>query len=378
MKKSCFLLFFLCICTSFIHSAKQETNQSSSQDTAKTTEKKRYKRRRGRGRRYYQELERQEEIELAKRNLERNLSSVRKTVSPIIIGNRQEEDKKLNLFFTNIEFTHTGITSFFNHTFNRKEYGTDFLPHNFSHLTQFLQYAQHAGQTKEFTEGVLRLFNQKLKMSSYVSAPALERMLLQASPYFEHQLAQQEFSLWAEIKKSLMHTFRTRFAFLQQNPLGFFDDVSKELADKVSLQVTTPDRVRFTLLRMLTSSCDKLVWSPHDQINTWKSFKTIGNTIEHLHKKKVIPDELDANDLYWSLVERYTYFMELVGSQLTLETCQTIKDDIKEHKVAWLETSEQEAGLQTKVERLAQTLIATEAKIRAGKMGLITDGITIS
>ncbi len=372
MKKIYVCLAGLIICTSSIHSAKQETNQPSTQSAPEKEQRKRNSRRRGR--------KNQEPVKTQQpaQRPEEYLSIPRDTINPIVITNRFIEDKKLSIFFTNIEFTHSGITAFFNHTFNRKDYGTEFLPHNFSHLTQFIEYAQQAKQSKEFTEGVLRLFNQKLKISPYVSAPAFDRMLTQTAPYFEHQLAQQKFSLWQEIKDSLMDTFKTRFSFLQENPLGFFEDISKEIAEKVTVQMTTPDRVRFTLLRLLTSSCDKLIWSPHDQEKTWESFKSIGATIEQLHKKKVIPDELDANDLYWSLVERYAYFMDLVGSDLSLATCLKIRADIQEHAISWLEAPEQEAALQTKIERLAEAVIQTETKIRARQQGLITDGIMLS
>jgi hypothetical protein len=373
MKITYIFLLGLLVCTSSIHSGKPETNQSSTQDTVKIAETKRgWRGRRRRARK------KEETPEATQKEVSEYLAVPNTNVSPVVVTTRPEDEKKLNLFFTNIEFTHSGISSFFNHTFNRKEYGTEFLPHNFTHLAQFIEYGQQAGQSKEFTEGVLRLFNQKLKMSSYVSAPAFERLLVQSSPYFEHQLAQKDFSLWKEIKTSLMTTFKTRFSYLQQNPMGFFDDISKDIAQKVSLQITTPDRVRYSLLRMLTSSCDKVVWSPSDQEQTWASFKTIGSSIERLHNKKVIPDDLDTNDLYWSLVERYAYFLDLVGSQLTLETCEKIKQDIREHKITWLQAPEQETGLQTKVERLAEVLLETEAKIRAGSFGLITDGVILS
>ncbi|MFT6765460.1 MAG: hypothetical protein ACJAZS_000337 [Alteromonas naphthalenivorans] len=364
-------LFFLglLMCTVSIHSVKEETNQPSATKDPKRGRK------RGRKRSYTKEVA---APVITKQEVTEYLSVPNATITPITVTHRAEDEKKLNLFFNRIEFTHSGISSFFAHTFNRREYGADFLPHNFTHLAQFMEYGQQAGQSPEFTEGVLRLFNQKLKMSSYVSAPAFERLLLQTTPYFEYQLAQKEMPLWQEIKTHVTHAFKSKFTFLQQNPLRFFDDLSKELSDKVIAQATTPERVRFTLLRLLTSTSDKLVWSPVDQAQTWASFKSIGSAIERLHKKKVIPDELDANDLYWSLVERYAYFMELVGSQLDLETCEKIKQDLKDRKVAWLETPEQEAGLQKKVERLAEVLIETEAKIRASKHGLITDGVILS
>src|SRR3989338_885827 len=64
------------------------------------------------------------------------------TLPSLIIKQQHDADyKKLNLLFTRIEFTQEGITSFFHHTLNRREYGTDLLPHNFTHFVQFMAYA---------------------------------------------------------------------------------------------------------------------------------------------------------------------------------------------------------------------------------------------
>lgn len=365
-------LFFLglLIYTVSIHSVKEQSNQSSKEKETK---------RRGRKRRRKKKEPEKVVVAQTKQEVSEYLSVPNATVTPIRVAQRNEdEEKKLNLFFNRIDFTHKGISSFFAHTFNRREYGTDFLPHNFTHLAQFMEYSQQANQPPEFTEGVLRLFNQKLKMSSYVSAPAFERLLMQTAPYFEYQIAQKDTPLWQTLKGHITQSFKNKFSLLQQQPLTFFEDLSKNLETTITTQNTTPERVRFTLLRLLTSTCDKVVWSPVDQTQTWASFKAIGSSFERLHQKKVIPDELDANDLYWSLVERYAYFMELVGSQLSLETCEKIKQDLRERKIAWLETPEQEAGLQTKLERLAQVIMETETKIRANKHGLITDGVILS
>ncbi len=372
-------LFFLglLICTSSIHSAKEDKKQLSEPKIKKRVtraEKRRL------AREAKAKAKEQAKV-ITKQEVDEYLSVPNATVTPIRFTHQQpnkDAEKKLNLFFNRIEFTHNGISSFFAHTFNRKEYGTDFLPHNFTHLAQFIEYSQQANQSPEFTEGVLRLFNQKIKMSSYVSAPAFERLLLQTSPYFEYQLAQKETPLWHGLKDHITSTFKTKFSSLQKQPMQFFEDLSKELSTKLTVENSTPERVRFTLLRLLTSTCDKLVWSPTDQAQTWNSFKAIGSTLERLHKKKVIPDELDANDIYWSLIERYAYFLELVGSQLSLETCGKIKSDLKENNLTWLQIPEQEPGLQTKVERLAEVLLETEAKIRANKYGLITDTVILS
>ncbi len=272
--------------------------------------------------------------------------------------------QSVSMFMPTIQFTSDGISTFFNHSFNKKEYGTDFLPHNFTHMVQFLRYAYNTNQPLEFSEGVMRLFNQKLKSSSYVSAPAIERFLMQATPLLEYKFAQKPCNLWHEFKSTLWTTFKKNFTFLQRHPDGFFEELSKQLERQVETAVTSPDRARATLVRFCTASLDKSIWCAQDQEETWHCFKKIGGLIQNLHTKKIVPDELDVNDMYWSLVERYCFFLELSGSQLSLNTCNLIKEDLATHGAPWLLHKEQEAHTQTKSERLITALLEAEARIR--------------
>ena len=285
----------------------------------------------------------------------------------------QQQQKKVSFFCYPLVFTDEGISSFFNHSFNREEYGKEFLPHNLSHLGQIICHGQSHGLSKEFTEGAIRLFHQKLKSSPYVSAPAMEKFLDQTAPYLELQLAKRSFGLWGDIKEILVERFKSQFSFLQDNPLGFFDYVAKELDEKIQANVISPERARATLVKFLNSGLDKIIWSPDDQERTWESFKKIGSSLEYLHKTHVIPDHLDVNDLYWSLVERYCYFLELVGTKLNLETCQLMKRDLMEKNIPWLLTSEQERGITTKIEKIARTVMETEARILAKNNGIFTE-----
>ncbi len=317
-----------------------------------------------------QEAERQEE---ENQNVSRLSFNTDNSIPVLTVKNTQPQIKKVSFFCYPLVFTSDGIASFFNHSFNREEYGKEFLPHNLSHLSQIICHGQTAGLSKEFTEGAIRLFHQKLKMCPYISAPAVEKFLDQTAPYLELQLAKREFSLWGEIKDTLVDRFKSQFSFLQDDPLGFFEHVSKELDEKITTNIISPERARATLVKFLNSGLDKIIWSPDDQERTWESFKKLGGSLEYLHKTRVIPDPLDVNDLYWSLVERYCYFLELVGTQLNLETCQRIKKDIAEKNISWLLTSEQEKGITTKLEKIAHAVMETEARILAKNNGIFTE-----
>lgn len=365
MKKILFVFLCSLVCTYSIHSAKPETAQAPEE---KSTKKNFRKQRRLKNKPTNESQKELEQKQLPDLSFDESPLQIFQAPPPLA-----PDDEKLCMMISRIEFTHEGMTTFFNNSFNRKEYGQDFLPHNFSHLIQFLSYAHEAQQPKEFYDGVLRLFNQKLKACPFVNATALERMLTKSTPYFEHIFPHEEQSLWKEIKKSLWQNFRNKFAFLTSDPMGFFEDVSDEIIKKVKINATTPDRLRSMIVRFVGTALDKTVWCPDDKELTWKSFKTLGAQIAALHEKNILTDEYDLNDLYWSLIERYCNFLELSGSALSLEACELMKADLINKKINWIQLAEQEEGIETKQERLAQALLETEAKVRIRKEGIITD-----
>lgn len=362
-------------CIFFSHSAKPESNQRPAHLQPQEQTSVHKERRTGKKR-----IQKQEEQLPSFTVLEPKGPAVpQPAAAPSFFANPlPQEKKRVNLFVTKIDFSREGVSLFLNQTFNNRDYGTEFLPYSLSHLAQFLDFAHDNKQAPEFIEGTLRLFNQKVKSAPFIAAPALERFLEKASPRFTQHLAAEPFSFLQESKIFLSQAFREKISFAQNDPLGFFEYVSKNLAREVDIRITTPERVRATCMRFLTCTTDKIIWAPSDQTQTWHSFKKLGTTFESLHQAKVIPDELDVNELYWSLVERYCYFLKLTGTRLSLETCSTIKQDLADRSISWLLHKEQESVLETKMERLMMAVLETEAKIHAGTQGVITDTLALS
>lgn len=284
-----------------------------------------------------------------------------------------QEHKTINLFMHKIEFDRQGVSLFLQQTLNHKDYSTEFLPYSFTHITQFIDFAHTSKQSNAFTEGAFRLFLQKLKNCTFVGSDTIERFLEQSEQALILDLAKEDESLWKHFKKTLSRGFKEKFSLIQHDPLGFFEFISKELSQQVTQTIINPERTRMTFLRFLQQATDKIMWSATDAEKTWYSFKKLGYHFYILHTQKVIPDDLDANDLYWSLIERYCYFLKLSGTHLSLETCALIKEDLLKNEYPWLNHKEQESGLTTKRERLTTALLETEAKIYAHKQGIITD-----
>lgn len=279
-------------------------------------------------------------------------------------GKITPEDKMLCSFLDTITFTQQGVKTFFEQTFNQKEYGKNFLPHNFSHLEQFLKYGKNTEQQYDFYEGVFRLFTQKFKNAPYIDSESCASFLNLHKDFFAHLFPEQQ-PLWHSIKKILWDNFCKKFSFFKNDPSNFLEDISQEISNHITHATTTPEKVRSLMLRLFVTIIDKLAWVADDQYETWKVFRSIGDSITYLHEHKALPDIQDCNELYWGLIERYCYFLELNGTSLSHQTCLAIKQDLLTGKVPWLTTKEQEYGITTKAERIAQALLETEAKILA-------------
>ena len=125
--------------------------------------------------------------------------------------------------------------------------------------------------------------------------------------------------------------------------------------------------VRFVELGLM-----KLVWSPHDQEEVWSSVKRISSQCVNLLEMNIISlDELD--DLFKSLLERFCYFLDFGGSELSQEALEAMKNDVLSGDMFMFELEEQEQAIETKKDRMCDVLIETQAKIEAHKHGIITD-----
>lgn len=383
MKKYVTLLLVCFFNSSFSHSEKQETMQVTLQNSTTKNSNRQEK--------YSENSQENYKDTRKKKRLKTENSFIKSCDTPpspltcdvqnlptIFLPQEQKKQftplakEQLSMMLPSIEFTQEGVLQFFN-SFNKPDYTQTFLPHSFSHVRQFFEYADQTHQPIEFYDGVLHLFHQKIISCPFVNESALKRMLKNTTPYFEKILPTKQLSLWKEIKKTLWQNFEKKFSFLTENPMSFFEEISDEIIKKVKIHATTPDRLRSTIANFIGTTLDKTVWCPYDQEETWHSFKTIGNQLSLLYEKNIITEENEINLLYWRLIERYCFFLDLTGSVMTPKTYLAIKEDLAKNSINWLKTEEQEEGLTPKIERLAQSIMQAEAKARIKQDGIITD-----
>ena len=143
-----------------------------------------------------------------------------------------------NDFYKPVVYSPDGIKQFLIRTYNQPIYGKDFLPNNFCHLIQFLQHGKQIGQTKSYARSVIRLFNNKLKSSSYINAYAFSQLLKELphllKDYFIIYKSNELLdSLKDSIYETLFGSFKNNFSSFKKSPTTFLENLSQEVLDIV-------------------------------------------------------------------------------------------------------------------------------------------------
>jgi hypothetical protein len=280
-----------------------------------------------------------------------------------------------------ISFTRQGIKRYFKNVYNRSEYCTEFLPHSFCHLIEFLEYGNKTSQEAVYTQASFRLFANKVKATRYITANTLLDLLNKMPDLLERYFKQDNPSFVIALKKQITNlfydSFLHKFTTFKQSPESFLGDLSDEvlaLVERSDLIRNEVDReqLRQTLVRFLELSLDKVIWSPFDQEEVWESVKAISNQLAVLKDRGILSYD-DLNDVCKSLLERFCHFLDLAGSDLSLEAVNKIKEDIASGKVDMLELEEQEDFIETKADRISRSIRLTEAKIRARGFGILSE-----
>ncbi len=282
----------------------------------------------------------------------------------------------LAYFYQPLKFTPAGTRCFLKHIYNRPEYTYDFLPHNFSHFSQFLTHGKNTNQTRLYTRSVIKLFAQKIKATPYVNATAFSQFLAQMPELLGHHFqleASKTTALSSKLNQLLYDTFLNRFTQFQAEPDTFFGQLVDEinsLVQQQQMRSVETQQLRHAVVRCIEAGMSKLIWSPDDQEQVWSSFKTLANNLTTIAQAGII-DEDDLDDLAWSLVHRFCYFLEHLGSYLSPSVYAQIKEDLTNEAVPLLLVEEQEKLIQSKTERLMRMVFEGEVRAYAQQDGVL-------
>lgn len=297
---------------------------------------------------------------------------------------------------TNFEMTknHVSKTSIFNQVlvkyvkevFNNKYYH-NYLSQNGSHFIEFLELSNELNLDIESLYTCIRLFYNKIKACEVVDAPVLVQILNPMPTLLEKYFSKLENKinfkdLKQSIEKIILSKLSTYMTNAQINQNIFANELSKEISyitknEIHSLktekdQIYMQERLRSLIIKFLEITLSRLIWDYKNYQPIWGSVCSISNYIERLVEFRIIDHRDDLDDLLWSLVYRFSFFLNLAGSQLPAQFYEEVETDISSGTVFFLELEEQDQAIRTKKEVFLQALLDAKTKSLAfERLGII-------
>jgi hypothetical protein len=263
-----------------------------------------------------------------------------------------------------IQFADRGLQKFFMR-FNSASYKDHTLPnYSMMHLIEFMEYSKNMDDPRFFCLSILNLFHNRFKDCTWTHPYAFTMFVNELPNVLKHVCIDDETIIKDDIKQTIRHALLQDFQTLKSNPNAFLDKVSTTIYDNI-MYSSEPPLVEFQAFmgRFLESVINKLVWDPAEGVDTWESAKLLAEKLDALVAARIIRDDSELNNLYWSLITRYCYFLDSVGSQISKETLTTIQQDIRERSHILIGLSEDEEVAMSKADRLQQSLLTSFALI---------------
>jgi len=266
-------------------------------------------------------------------------------------------------FLRPVSFSKEGISHFFKYTYNHESY-TEYLPYNFSHMIQFLEFGQEQNQTEAYAKSIIKLFLQKIKGCDFINSYNLINSMPKIADALTPYTQKKEASMLAELQKQLKNRFSNIFsrynAYFEKNPDAFLEALAEQIAKKTNEVQTQQhieiEHVRKDILRFLETCINKLIWSSADAYDAWSAINELANQSENFLNKNLITDVDALDDLYWSLIHRFCYFIDIAHEDISQETFIQIINDIHKEGLILFQIEEQESLITTKKDFLLKKI----------------------
>ena len=263
----------------------------------------------------------------------------------------------ISFFYAPIEFTPKGTRCFFSHVFDHDKYITDFLPHNLTHLKQFLEYERKEVKSAPFTVMIMRTFINKLKAVKCLDALECYKFLIDLPQLISHHISPNfeptSNSIYDRVGNDYEEIKRWR------NNVWLDLNMCLELCHQ-----------REKLVELITS---KIMWLPKDGDKCWQIFKELYQQLN-----SIFGSQKNASyDISWMLIYRFVDFIDLFGSEIPCEVYTVALKELEEQKINFNIQQELALGIKTQEKILKRALLDGKINAQARQtFGIITDKIT--
>jgi len=251
-------------------------------------------------------------------------------------------------------------------------------------LTSFMRLIAHVHTTQKprtYLRSVFKLFTNIVKGAQYIDNYTFTTMLEALPGYIAPYFAVTKYKGMYDdtvfdrfktmIDNALYLKFSTQYDQFKKDPEDFLDALSQEIVQAAQEEINI-EQLRQSFMRFLEVCMNKLIWNAFDNEKTWDSVKIISNKLAALLERNILEDVNELDDLYWSLIHRYCFFLDIIGPELSADFYENVKNDIATQQLLLLELEEQDSFIETKAHVLKRAVFTSEAKNKAYAQGILT------
>ena len=266
------------------------------------------------------------------------------------------------------------------------QYRKEILPNDFSYLVDIIQLGNKNNQPPAYLRSAIKMFSNMLKSADYVNAHAFSTLIekfptilpnyfsLNACRAYIPNQALYDADMFDRFKATVNNLLYVKFSSdyesFKSNPGQFLQSISSEIV-AITQEEVAREQLRQAMIRFCEIALSKLIWNPAEQEQTWQITKKIADQLAALLEHNILDDANDLDDLYWTLLNRYCYFIELTATDMNESFYTIIKSDISASKSPLFELEEQDFIVEPKLSYMQRTLIEAEAISRGYARGLI-------
>ncbi|MBU1007635.1 hypothetical protein KKA53_00975 [Candidatus Dependentiae bacterium] len=257
----------------------------------------------------------------------------------------------------------------------------------------FVEFWLTANEVKldlEKAYSCMRLFYNNCKschVVDYTVVDQVSKVLPQLfEKYFENEVNPDgQFKIIrGNVEDLMLDRFTDRYDSFQSQPDLFISKMSSDITKLVKSRLAVikeeeeerelKEKFRSLIIRFLDTSIGKAIWYEESYRSIWPSFLSIADNLHTIGKRSIINDQDNLDELWDSLVRRFVWYLDFNGSALPVEFYEQIEEDLKNNTVFFLEVDEQDEGIRTKKDMIAQAVIAAKTKAIAYELqGVMSD-----
>lgn len=265
-------------------------------------------------------------------------------------------------------------------------YIKNILPYDQRYVTILFEHGNTTKQDRSYYQSVLRLFANLFKRTPCINATSFDSSITQLpgllKSQFEptlaqsilHQIQLRDLEIvhrfQATVNGLLFQSLSNQYDFFKKDPELFLNNLSQTITSIAQEEIAL-EQLRMALIRFLEVGLSKVAWSSENFEESWHNVKQLSQHLANLLECKIIDDPCDLDDLYWSLLTRYCYFLEIHATLIPLEFYENLEKELDSQLPSLLSLEEQEAFIESKNACFMRTIMECKAKYSAFQRGII-------